>query len=519
VTQVVGDNQPKVHRDSSRVRVITLASFLVACCVLLGKSVEAPASPPLPSQTVWVSVDGKSNNDGSAEHPLDLVTALSGEGPVRAGATVWVHGGVYRGSFTSTLNGTPEAPIIVRQAPGERVTIDSAGSGRDALSVVGHHTWFWGFEITSSDPKRHSKEKGSWPADLHRGYGAVTRAPGTRFINLVVHDNANGVGLWSEAVDADVYGSIIYNNGWQAPDRAHGHGVYTQNESGTRRLTDNIVFNQFSHGIHAYGSDQAHLDNITLEGNIVFNNGSLAAESEYVRNVLLGGGSPAVNPRLIENITYYGTAKTAGENNLGYGGGCINMLARGNYLIGGRPLVLANCQSASFVDNTLYGQTREEIPDSGLGNHFYTTPPAGTRVFVRPNRCESGRVHVAVFNWDSEQQVGVETSDTSLEAGERFVVLDAQNVFGPPVAEGVYDGNAVTIPMTGGAIAPPVGDVAPAPQTTPIFGAFVIVQPSVAARNAAALPDGCAADADLPTVHQSVLGNLLKRLRSLALSN
>ena len=147
-------------------------------------------------------------------------------------------------------------------------------------------------------PTRRSSEEGSWPADLRRGYGVVTRAPGIRFINLVVHDNANGVGVWAESVGSDVYGNIIYNNGWQAPDRAHGHGIYTQNEHGVRRLADNIVFNQFSHGIHAYGSEMAHLDNITLEGNIVFNNGALAADSEYVRNLLLGGGRTALNPRL-----------------------------------------------------------------------------------------------------------------------------------------------------------------------------------------------------------------------------
>ncbi len=473
-----------------RVQIVTMAGFLVACCVLFGKSVEAPANVPAPPQVLWVTVDGQPHNDGSPEHPLDLATALSGGGPTRPGATVWLRGGVYRGSFTSTLNGMPDAPILVRQVPGERAVIDSAGSGRDALSVIGSYTWFWGFEITSSNLKRHSSEKGSWPDDLERGYGAVTRAPGTRFINLVVHDNANGLGLWSEASESDAYGNIVYNNGWQAPDRAHGHGIYTQNESGTRRISENIIFNQFSHGIHAYGSDQAHLDNITLEGNIVFNNGALAAEPEYVRNLLLGGGRPALNPRLENNITYFDTVKSAGENNIGYSAGCVNLWARGNYLVGGRPLVLGSCTAQMFAGNTMYGREREVPPIEYGGNEYLTVKPTGTRVFVRPNRCESGRAHVAIFNWDSHSRVSVDLSAASLVKGERFVVLDAQDYFGSPVIQGIYDG-PIGIPMTGLRAEVAVGDVSPAAHTAPHFAAFVIVQPSVVAESATSVPEAC----------------------------
>ena len=488
-----------------RVQVVTAAAFLVACCVLLGKSVEAPSNVPAPPQILWVSVDGQPGSDGSPERPLDLATALSSGGPTRAGATVWLRGGVYRGSFTSTLVGTEDAPIIVRQVPGERAVIDSAGSGRDALSVIGSYTWFWGFEITSSNPKRHSAEKGSWPGDLERGYGGVTRGPGTRFINLIVHDNANGLGLWSESTGSDAYGNLVYNNGWQSEDRAHGHGIYTQNESGTRRLSENIIFNQFSHGIHAYGSDTAHLDNITLEGNIVFNNGALAAEPEYVRNLLLGGGRPALNPRLEDNLTYFDEVKPAGENNVGYSAGCVNLWARGNYLVGGRPLVLGTCTAQLFAGNTMYGRAKEVPPIEYGGNEYLTVPPMGTRVFVRPNRCEPGRAHLAIFNWESQSRVSVDVSPGLLVRGERFVVLDVQDYFGSPIVEGTYDGGSISIPMTGLRAEPAVGDVSPAAHTAPRFGAFVIVQPAVGARNATSVPAACAGKAETAMAGSSIL--------------
>jgi parallel beta-helix repeat protein len=469
-----------------------LTACIGACSALLPAAVQAPSSPQRLPAVFWVSPAGNPHHDGTSAHPLDLATALSADGPVRPGDTVWVRGGTYRGTFSSTVAGTADAPIVVRQVPGERATIDSAGSARDGLSVEGGYTWFWGLEITSSDLMRRSVEPGSWPADLRRGYGSATRAAGVRYINLVVHDNANGLGLWSESSGSDAYGNIVYHNGWQGPDRAHGHGIYTQNERGTRRLSDNIVFNQFSHGIHAFGSERAHLDNITLEGNIVFNNGALAAGPEYERNLLLGGGRAALNPKLEGNLTYFGTAKSSGENSVGYGAGCVDLEARDNYLVGGRPLVLRRCSLRSFTGNVLHGRTRDEPPIEFPGNEFTTVPPTTTRVFVRPNRCEAGRAHVAIYNWEAAPRVTVDVSAASLVAGERFVVRDAQNYFGDPVAEGVYDGKPLSVPLTGLMSAPPVGDAASPEHTAPQFGVFVVDQPSVMAHAGTTVPSACA---------------------------
>jgi len=471
-----------------------VSGFLTVGALLFGGYAEAPSTPRMP-RPFWVATDGQPENDGSRERPLDLTTALSASGPVAPGDTIWLRGGTYRGSFLSTVAGTASAPVIVRQEPGERATIDSADSGRDALTVMGPHSWFWGFEITSSDPRRQTARTGSWPDDLRRGYGSITRAEGTRYINLIVHDNANGLGIWSEAVGADAYGNLIYNNGWQGPDRAHGHGIYTQNTAGVRHLSDNVIFNQFSHGIHAYGSGAASLDDITLEGNIVFNNGAPAAGPEYERNLLLGGGRHAHRPKLIDNMTYFGSDKASGENNVGYDGGCSELEARGNYLVGGRALILRDCVIASFVGNTFVG-----VFDSSPrppNNEYHESNPAGVRVFVRPNRCEPGRAHAAVYNWDAQPIVSLDLSAVSLVEGERFQVLDVQDYFGRPLVDGVFDGQAVQVPMMSLGFDPPVGNVASAVgHTGPRFAAFVIVQPDVAARTSSSLSAACPAPTD-----------------------
>ena len=423
-----------------------------------------------------VSPTGTATNDGSAQRPLDLVTALSSKSPAKAGDIIWLHAGVYRGAFKSVIAGTAASPIIVRQFPGERATIDSSSSGGyDALSVTGAYTWFWGFEIASSDTKRISAESGSWPQDLRRGYGAVTITPGTKFINMIVHDNANGLGLWTQSVDGEAYGNVIYNNGWQAPDRSHGHGVYTQNASGTRLVAENIIFNQFSHGIHAYGSDAAALDNITLDGNITFMNGAMGTGGMYAngRDILLGGYRVAGNPVLSNNAT------NGAQVNLGYSAGCSNGRVTNNYIIGGFALV--NCNPV-MTGNAVYDATWPNYgtrPAQYPQNTFYTTQPTGTVIRVRPNKYEPGRANIVIYNWGQSSVVSVDLAAAKLTSGAAYQIRDAQNYYGTPVVDSVYDGRPVNLVMTGLRTAAPIGNVPIVPpHTAPKFAAFVVVPKS-----------------------------------------
>jgi len=49
------------------------------------------------------------------------------------------------------------------------------------------------------------------------------------------------------------------------PDRGHGHGIYVQNATDPRKIIDNIIFNQFSHGVHGY-TEGGLLNQLYLEG-------------------------------------------------------------------------------------------------------------------------------------------------------------------------------------------------------------------------------------------------------------
>ena len=195
-------------------------------------------------------------------------------------------GGTYTGApFTSDLTGTSSAPIIVRQYPGERAKIDGNYAGtQTTLTIMGSYTWYWGFEVFNSDPTRYTSN-GDYPP--RRGEGVQLSGIGTRMINMIVHDTSQGVLTGEGATDARIYGNLFYYNGYDSPDRGHGHGIYAQNLGSTPKpIYDNIILQQFGWGIHAY-SEGGHLDNLDFQGNVSFNNGGLSGG--WHTNILVGG--------------------------------------------------------------------------------------------------------------------------------------------------------------------------------------------------------------------------------------
>lgn len=463
---------------------ISRAIFAVAIVSRLGLSgcgsgSSMPAAPPttpspnVPAGTnaIYASPQGVSTNDGSAARPLDLATALSSSSPAQPGTTIWVRGGTYRGAFVSSLNGSAASPIIVRAAAGERPILD--GANPDAiqhgivLQALGSYTWFWGLEVTFSTPSRTDSGGPGTPNGVY-----ANQSTGIKFIDMIVHDMpGQGFGVWAESLGTEVYGNIVFDNGTNHFD----HGIYTQNVSQTKRIEDNIIFNQASHGLHAYGSSDATLDHFYIAGNIAFSNGALLGVAE--RNILVGGGRVAQDLTVIDNATYYPPASDKGSNNLGYLAGCASATVTGNAFIGPNALTLVNCLPAPMTGNTFVGSV--EPPDLSMvdpSNSYTSGMPAGARIVVRPNRYEPGRAHVAIYNWDLQAQVSVDLSPSGLRSGQAYEIRDAQDFFGAPVATGTYTGAAVTLPMTGLRTAMPVWTQAVTPRhTAPEFAAFVVL--------------------------------------------
>ena len=438
----------------------------------------------------FVTPNASPGGVGSIKRPWSLAEALSNPSNVKPGDTIWLRGGTYNGIFNSYLNGTAAAPIIVRQYPGERATLDGGTANTSAvLTVWGSYTWFWGFEITSSSTDRASTQAGPAPDDLNRPHTAIQNAQqqgsgvGIKIINMVIHNCGQGIGLWQDATNSEAYGNLVYYNGWNAPGRTWGHGIYSQNVApSTRTIRDNIFYANYNYNLQVYG-ENAHLDNHMIDGNIAFWDGAAASPPGGGASMNMGGALSASGNSLTNNA-FYGSP---GGGSLDFSRGNQNVTMTGN--MSGFPLTSIDSEKGGAIN---FGPNSGSVKISD--NEFFTwnvaprfyawrypdntyliwpSNPTGTWTLVRPNAYEPGRGHVAVFNWSHAASVSVVLSSV-LSVGSSYELRNAQDFFGTPVLSGTYAGGAVSIPMAASSVETPAGATAPNP-TGPEFNAFVIV--------------------------------------------
>jgi hypothetical protein len=412
-----------------------------------------------------VSPDGSASGDGSAENPWDLATALSQPGAVLPGSILWLHGGTYGGSFASDLSGAEGQPVTVRSYPGEWAVIDGGPSGETTLTLRGSWTVYQGFEVTNSNPER-------WGG---RPEGMYVVGENLKLVNLVMHDLGNN-GFWTSALNLEIYGCILYNNGYDDSDRAHGHAIYTQNLDGTKRIVENIIFNGYSFGIHAY-TEGGSIQGFDIIGNVWFLSGAAALGTGTLKdNCLVGGLQPAARVLLQENFGWADSPTTRSVR-LGYDNpDNEDVTLLDNYFVGetsfAQPWASITMTGNTFL-SAVEGVDTSLYPD----NTYLDERPAGVDVHVRLNAYESQRAHVIVYNWDLAGSVDVDLSGVLLP-GARYEVRNAQNYFAAPVAEGIYDGSPVTLPLAGLEPAQPVGSegaIDATEMTGAEFNVFVVI--------------------------------------------
>jgi hypothetical protein len=506
---------PYLHRLSQRLAIGCVALFVVAAC---GRDDLIPSGPSTSADTTatdprpralpasaggWhVAPHGTSGNNGSSGRPWSLTHALAGAaGSIRAGDTVWLHGGRYAGLFRTALAGAPGRPIVFRQYRGERATIDGS------LRVDGPDVVFWGFEIMQSNPLSYAAAKVP---------GLLTFGARSKFINLVIHDaSQQGITFWDGATDAEVYGCIVYNNGTH---ENLDHGTYVHNSVGTKVLSDNVFFNNLAYGIHVYaGPGDAVQRNVHVIGNVSFNNGSISSLWSERANLLVGAEVASEGMRVLDNLLYF--SGTVGRNMIiGYTAASRDVLVRGNVVWGGQTaLQVGRWSSAAITDNRI-GTPADVVelsaaagqswsaneywrPASATAWRFagsvfthggwksatrlgatdvaWSTPPTEAKVYVRANKYERGRAHIVVYNWPRSGGVSVDLARTGLVAGQRYEIRNVQALFGSPVVQGTYSGGRVTLPMNGVPAPARIGrSTRTPPRTAPGFDAFVVIPTS-----------------------------------------
>lgn len=473
----------------------------------------------------FVSPSGQGSAAGTQGDPLDLATTLAGAaGRIHAGDKIWLRAGTYHppnpNGFNSTIAGTAALPIVIRNYQGERATLDGKGS-EITLSVNGGYVWFWGLEITDSNTTRTTNQTGG----VHpNAYGVGVYAPGVRFINNVVHDTAQGFSAYDASNDSVFYGNIAYYNGFVAPDRNHGHGMYMQNVKGTKLLQDNIVGDNADEGLQIYGSGGANVIGFRISGNATYNSSSWPSP-HYQYNVLVAGGAARKDISFDQNYSFFDPSADAGlvdfgqytpgqditvTNSVfvgGYTGPDISMQAGPVIFAGNKSYVRSsavqqarlelgpgqNTNGWTWDTNQYFGKNAffqgstdgnsaqgvnldfagwKQATGFDANSSFSANPPSGKWVFVRRNEYESKRANVIIYNWDLSDSVTVDLSGILL-AGDSYVIQDAQNFYAAPVLSGTYSG-PVSIPMKNLAKAVPTGFTAPA-HTAPLFGTFVVM--------------------------------------------
>jgi hypothetical protein len=294
---------------------------------------------------------------------------------------------------------------------------------------------------------------------------------------------AQGIGWWQAMADSEIYGSLFYFNGTTELD----HGVYVNNKDGTKWFIDNIVNDNASHGYHGYiGSTTKSGDNMSLEGNTFFNNGSVGYNTSagrygvYKRNILIGGVVIARNTYVSKNYSYY-PGDTGSSLNLGYNTGFSGATVTNNYFMGGQFVLGGTISGLVMTGNSVYapGGFSGFTTSSYSNNSWMGSKPSGVRFFVRANKYEGNRANITIFNWARQNSVNIPASSLNgvyLSAGDRYELHNAQNFYGD-VITGVYDGSSINVPMTGRSVAQPTGLSFKPPSSFPEFGTFVLIVP------------------------------------------
>jgi hypothetical protein len=374
--------------------------------------------------TEWyVSPEGKAINPGTKDAPWDIASALDGSQKVAAGDTIYLLAGTYRRRpqelFEIRLVGTAEEPIQIRPLPGARARIDGG------LSVQNPSAYMWvrDLEIFVSEPLPEKPvSPGSSPEDLKRPWGGLHTHGGKdcKYINLIIHNCNQGISCWKDAINAEIYGCIIYNNGWLGTDRGHGHCIYTQNDEGVKVISNCIMSCRFdgTYTLHAYGSERAYVNNFLVEDNIFYSKGPF----------LIGGGRPSQNIRVFRNYLYNVEMK------IGYDAPYNeNCEVSDNIIVNGE-LNIVKYKQVIQKDNFIIKENEQR--------------PKEIKVVFLPNRFDRNRAHLAVFNWEKKERVEVPVKPF-LQNGDSFCLVSPEDFFGKPVLEGVCRGDTIELPMKG----------------------------------------------------------------------
>lgn len=327
--------------------------------------------------TYYVATAGNDANPGTLNQPFK--SFRKGVSLLQAGDTLYIRGGLYTEQIdlqTSNKTGAPGKYITIGGYPNETVILqfaDTAISGYGPIKARGHRGYFI-FENMILD--------GSASSDATRSGWAI-RDGNHHFIlrNLEIKNFKNVSALYISADDITIQSCKLHDqvSTLKIPG-THHYGVYFH-DGKNGLIEGNDVYNNSGGGIQIYPgpistvvirNNRIHDNNtnttihiggiviatdnvqaisdVSVYNNIIYNNGSHAS-SGIAPGIRVGG----VKTKIFNNTIY---------NNKGYG-------------------IVNNDNTASIQNNIVFGNTKGEIVDFGIGSsiehNLYTDPK-----FIKP---------------------------------------------------------------------------------------------------------------------------------------
>ncbi|WP_084454705.1 T9SS type A sorting domain-containing protein [Algoriphagus terrigena] len=478
----------------------------------------------------YASPTGNVSNAGTSEAaPWNLAFAFQQNSPLAPGDSLILLDGIYEGNFVLDKSGTSQSPIFILPKNEGKAIFDT-GKNRVAetgITVNGSYVWLIGLHLTSSSTVKREDLGESVPYEA----GITVFGVGVKLINCWIYDiPGGGLQLWKPALDLEVYGCVIFNNGSQASLRGTGHGMYIQHDDPSRPkvIRNNIVFQNASQGINIYTSNPINGGINSLE-NIAFNTGAIANFNPSVfrppHNLTIGSQSNEsfdlkvdknvfyadlqggrLSKTQVSNVslgrTYQPNKNISFTNNLLYGGGnqleiqpVEKLRLTGNkfYNVHGKFFQFLSVPSAAIEvvwnENQYFNIEKNATPFTGAnfsdwksksgfdaGSSYSEIAPNTPQIFVRRNEYDPRKFYVTIVNPQKQTAVEVAFSDFNIPAGSSYRILDIQNPFDASLdLKGVYSGGKVVFPMNLTKSLPPKGNMPHRPvHTDSQFAVFQI---------------------------------------------
>lgn len=329
-----------------RTRPFRLAVALIAGTFCVGSALAAD---------LYVSPTGMDTAAGTREQPLSLKAAFSAQSPAKPGDTIYLMGGTYEGPlsgqkreyFHLDVAGAAGKPIKIKPVPGSSVHLNGA------VELKGSYLEVYDLEI--GDLRWDPTKPNNTPTAFWGSGGS-----NCTIINCNIFGGSMGTGLWSPCKEITLYGCLVHDfGGLEAggQGRGHGHAFYTQNETGTKTLEQNIAWRGCGWNLHVY-TQSGQIVGYRILDNIMYIAGAVKP-GQTMDNYLVSGYPPADRISIIGNVGYQPSMAQAYRPNARMGNYKPALNGSGefknNYMMGAvYGLSLGNWKSLEMSGNTIW---------------------------------------------------------------------------------------------------------------------------------------------------------------------